>query len=95
LRLLLRVQRSTYGTLPRSGIPPEHGAARQAEHRIYPVSPNQLLVLAGEKGLEKTSPVPRFGRTPFLSMKGDGALANIFRDDSVLYVFDDAQLKSR
>ena len=32
---------------------------------------------------------------PFLSMKGDGALANIFRDDSVLYVFDDAQLKSR
>ena len=32
---------------------------------------------------------------PFLSMKGDGAMAKIFRDDSVFYVFDDAQFKSR
>ena len=32
---------------------------------------------------------------PFLSMKGDGSMAEIFRDDSVFYVFDDAQLKSR
>ena len=42
LRLLLRVQRSTYGTLPRSGLPPEHGVAGQRSTEGFGRTPMSL-----------------------------------------------------